>query len=426
MIIEINLTKTVSLQRGTVFNKQMKKIHTIILLILPIIANCQYRFSFKMANINSSAYFEKTDNTFYYDNDPNTLSDNDYAYRINAQNTMDWPQSEGTSFLTDIGRRFAMELGIEKKINDQFSISSGFEVGARYFSVDQIYNYSGGQSVLDLPLVYRSYRNFSVTFNVAYNQRIKGGLSLKPSLGFSINMPESYSQKNYIDTYESRAFSPIYFMLTFGAELNYTFKKGNEIAISAIYSQGFTNVIKDYVGDQRRTKDTVGIENGKWLIIDNYYSNKVSVASNGTNFSLGIKYYFLPFGKEVKQRKNTTINPETMDFSKRLLNKTTDVLVDTNYVKLCVWDDQRIDGDSIAIEYKDSIIFNNVRLDATKKCIWIKVERNQPNYLIVHALNEGRVKPNTVSLVVYGREKEIPISIKTDLSKSGNINIRVE
>jgi hypothetical protein len=379
-----------------------------------------------MANINSSAYFESNDKTFYYDNNPNTLSDNDYAYRIKAQNTMDWPEAASFSFLTDIGRRFAMELGIEKKINNQFSISSGFEVGARYFSINQIYNYSGGQSVLDLPLVNRSYRNFSIPFNVAYNQRIKGGLSLKPSLGFSINMPESFSQKQFNDTYESMAYSPIYFMLTFGAELNYTFKKGNGIAISAIYSQGFTNVIKDYVGDQRRTKDTVGFENGNYVIIDNYYKNKVSLASNGTNFSLGIKYYFLPFGKEVQERKNKSINIVAVDFSKRLLNKTTDVLVDTNYVKVCVWDDQRIDGDSIAIEYKDSIIFNNVRLDATKKCIWIKVEKNQPNYLIVHALNEGRVKPNTVSLVVYGREKEIPISIKTDLSKSGNVNIRFE
>jgi uncharacterized protein involved in propanediol utilization len=88
-----------------------------------------------------------------------------------------------------------------------------------------------------------------------------------------------------------------------------------------------------------------------------------------------------------------------------------------------MWDDQRIDGDSVAIEYKDSIIYNNVRLDATKKCIWIKVEKGQPNYLIVHALNEGRVKPNTVRLSILNKEQEMPVLIKTDLTKSGILNI---
>lgn len=406
----------------------MKKSYLILLLAFsPLMVKCQYRFSFKIANINSSAYFESNNQNFYLDNDPITRTEYHSAYKIKSENTMDWPDGVGTSFLTDIGRKFAMELGLEKQINKRISITAGLEVGARYFSVHQLYYLNGVYDNFEMPLVNRSFRNFSMPFGISYNQRLFNRFSIKPNAGFSINMPESFSQKQMNDEYVVVAYSPIYFMLSIGTEINYTLKNGNGIALTAIYSHGFSNIIKDYVGDQRSIKDSIkDTPDGPYYRIDHYYQNKVTVASNGSNFSLGIKYYFLPFGKSVVEKNKKTHIPSALDFNNRIINKASEIKVDTNYVKLCLWDDQRIDGDSVSLEYKDSIIFSNVRLDANKKCIWIKVEKNQPNYLIVHALNEGRVKPNTVSLVIYSRNNEFPISVKTDLIKSGNINIKFE
>ena len=402
----------------------MKKT-VFLLLFIPVVANSQYRFAFKVANINSSAYFESNNSNNYLDDDPVTRGDYWYSYRTKAENSLDWPEAASTSFLTDIGRRYSMELTIEKKLKNNFYIATGFEVGGRFFSVENklnsaFYNTSGSNFS---PLIYRSYRNFSIPFSAAYQLKINNRVSVRPNAGFSFNMPESFTQEVFPRSYFVASFSPIYFMLTIGTEINYTFKKGNAVALSAIYSQGFTNIIKDYLTDQRTIKDSFwDVGDSAYQRLDKTWENKVVVASNGTNFSLGIKYYFLPFGS-TKTKIDNKIDFTKIDFSKRVLNKPTEIMVDTNYIKLCMWDDQRIDGDSVAIEYKDSIIYNNIRLDATKKCIWIKVEKEQPNYLIVHALNEGRVKPNTVRLSIQSKEQEMPVLIKTDLTKSGILNI---
>jgi hypothetical protein len=398
----------------------MKKLFFLFIFI-PIFANSQYRFAFKLANIYSSAYFENNNSNYYLDEDPKTSSDfyspHNYAFRTKNENSLDWPDAASTSFLTDIGRRYSMELTIEKKLKNNFYLATGFEVGGRFFSVEKI-GVEPGYNDSWSPLIYRSYRNFSVPFSAAYNLKINQRFSLKPNIGFSINMPESFTQETFPRAYFVTEFSPIYFMLTIGTEINYTLKKGNAIALTANYSQGFTNIIKDYLTDRRWIKDSVwDNQNGVFIRTDKSYDNKVIVASNGTNFSLGIKYYFLPFGSNKPKIDNK------IDFSKRFLNKPLEIMVDTNYIKLCMWDDQRIDGDSVAIEYKDSIIYNNIKLNATKKCIWIKVEKGQPNYLMVHALNEGRVKPNTVRLSIQSKELEIPILIKTDLTKSGILNL---
>jgi len=407
----------------------MKKI-LFLFIIIPLVAKSQYRFAFKIANIYSSAYFESNNSSSYLDDDPITRGDNWQGYRTKMQNTLDWPDAASTSFLTDIGRRYSLELSIERKINKNLYLSTGFEVGGRFFSVESKYFYQIGDNKDNYkPMIYRSYRNFSIPVSAAYNLKLNKRFSVKPNAGFSINMPESFTQVIFPGIYFVKAFSPIYLMLTIGAEINYNFKKGNAIALTAIYSQGFTNIINDYLPDRRAINDSiwdvsVGGDSVK-VRIDKSYDNKVVVASNGSNFSVGIKYYFLPFGSNAN-KLNNKIDFSKVDFTTRQLNSTIDMKLDTNYIKVCVWDDQRIDGDSVTVEYKDSLILNNVRLEKTPQCAWIKIEPNQSNYLLIHALNEGRIKPNTIKLMVYNKNKTIEQTIKTDLQKSGIINFILE
>lgn len=404
----------------------MKNLFTLVLLI-PFIAQSQYRFAFKIANIYSSAYFESNNNNYFLDDDPATRGDNWQGYRLKMQNTLDWPEAASTSFLTDIGRRYSLELTIERKMNKNFYLSTGFEVGGRFFSVETKYfNQINDNNETYKPMIYRSFRNFSIPVSAAYNLNLNKRFSIKPNAGFSINMPESFTQETWPGIYFVKAFSPIYLMLTLGTEINYNFKKGNGIALTATYSQGFTNIINDYLPDTRSIKDSVwNPQNGTYERTDKFYNNKVKIASNGSNFSIGIKYYFLPFGTNTN-KLNNKIDFKKIDFSSRQLNNTIDMKLDTNYIKVCVWDDQRIDGDSVTIEYKDSLILNNIRLEKTPQCTWIKVAPHQSNYLLIHALNEGRIKPNTVKLVVYNKDKTIEQTIKTDLQKSGIINFVLE
>jgi len=405
----------------------MKKIF-LLLILMPFASDGQYRIAFKIANINSTAHF-KGNTDEYKDDNPLTTPNSYKGFKIRDENTFDWPYAANDGFFNNIGRRFAIELSIERNLGHNLFLSTGFEIGARYFSVLEktFRNNSEINDETYTQIIGRNYRNFSVPLTLAYNLKLNNRFSIKPLTGFSVNMPESFNFDDPGRKYFIKGFSPIYFMVVLGSEINYTFKKGNAIAINATYSIGFQNIIKDQFTDQRELKSKV-YDIGQNTYYDYSYNFTTinSIYSNGTNLSLGIKYYFLPFGKGNNAKPNTKINTEKVNYNNRILNNSTTIKVDTNYVKFCAWDDQQIDGDSIAFEYKDSIIYNNIKLDGTKKCFWVKIEKNQPNYLVIHALNEGRVKPNSVKLAIYNKETEIPMLIKTDLTNSGLINLVFE
>ena len=95
--------------------------------------------------------------------------------------------------------------------------------------------------------------------------------------------------------------------------------------------------------------------------------------------------------------------------------------VKSNKLKVCFRDDQTIDGDSINIEFNKIILTENIRLVREFECVELNLSDNLDNIMVIHAVNEGRIPPNTYEILVMDGFSERKIELKSDLKSSASI-----
>lgn len=380
----------------------MSRFTIILILILSYkISHCQkYKIQFGLNNSYSYGYFYS--GSKLETGNPNIEISNFRTISIDNKSSLEWSNEfAGLGFFESLGRKYHINIGLEYFINKNTTVAIGYELGSRNFSVN------GDDRII----AFRNIRTHSIPIILSNYNRLYKEIYLKKNIGFSGNLPISKNQKGYpVNTYETKAFSPIYVLLNIGADIEYRFNNQNSVSFGISYNQGFTNIIKDRINYDVRFNDTQKLGLGS-----------SSVFSNGSHWLFGVKYArsFLP---EKKKTKVPLTSPK-VTYSKRAISTPTEYRVGSSLINICVVDEQTIDGDSVSIEYKDSIVMQDIRLSKSKHCIQLKVETNQPNYLIIHALNEGRIKPNTVTVIIDDGIETQKISIKTTLLTSGAINI---
>jgi hypothetical protein len=87
-----------------------------------------------------------------------------------------------------------------------------------------------------------------------------------------------------------------------------------------------------------------------------------------------------------------------------------------------VWDKGKIDGDRISLYLNGVDILDDYTVGKTKKEIVLHLVPGK-NYLVMHALNLGRIPPNTAALEISDGGKPNLIILNSDLKKSGAIEI---
>ncbi|MEO6305710.1 MAG: hypothetical protein ABIP51_21345 [Bacteroidia bacterium] len=90
-------------------------------------------------------------------------------------------------------------------------------------------------------------------------------------------------------------------------------------------------------------------------------------------------------------------------------------------VKLLVWDKNRIDGDIVSIYLNGQLIEENLVVSKEKKEIIIKLQAGS-NMVVMHAINLGRIPPNTAALSLNNNKHKL-ITLVSDLKKSGTLEI---
>ncbi len=120
--------------------------------------------------------------------------------------------------------------------------------------------------------------------------------------------------------------------------------------------------------------------------------------------------------------KNLEITEDISKLEKRknLVIKT--IEVESSNVKIDLYDNGEIDGDSISLFYNGKLLLSNKRLTDKSISLNLPIEPNQDaNELIMFAENLGSVAPNTALMVVTDGSNRYEIRITSDLEKSGVI-----
>ena len=110
---------------------------------------------------------------------------------------------------------------------------------------------------------------------------------------------------------------------------------------------------------------------------------------------------------KLEKRKNTVLKT---------------IEVDNRTVKVDLYDNGEVDGDSISLFYNDNLLLSNKRLTTKAISLTLNVENdNSINELTMYAENLGTIPPNTALMIITDGPNRYEVRITSDLEKSGVI-----
>jgi hypothetical protein len=295
----------------------------------------------------------------------------------------------------NFARKFTWGILAEAYLNEKHSFNLGFEVGARGYKLNS------ERSVSSLI----SYRNLSVPMYFSRYRWLGTYWTLKLNYGGHLNYSYSIPQSNkVVNIARSPEFYPT---LGGGLEMAYMGKEG-KLSFEVAYYHGWRNII-DHV----------------YIGVDNRFGERIT--ATGSHLRLSLKYNFKRLGKTRKKRDLAAITTPPIPGSTGLyVNrdlKTPEVVeVRSEKVSFCFLDDQTVDGDSIQVVWNDSLINHAIGLDKEPYCITLTLGPGS-NILIVHAINEGKIKPNTYEIRILDGEAIKPVRMKSDMENSAVLQI---
>ena len=175
----------------------------------------------------------------------------------------------------------------------------------------------------------------------------------------------------------------------------------------------------------------------RWLTVGNFLDDANTIRYKVYPNNGDCSYYFFDdfdvhqsdellkdtVNKAVKSGEGNIPKVKVKDSYQKLnrqINNTNDVIVDKDSFLLEVWDHREEDGDSISLFINGKWILQHKELTNKKQTVWVHVEPDGDNVLVLYAHNLGRVPPNTAALrPLIGEKREYILS--SNLKKSQSI-----
>ncbi len=114
--------------------------------------------------------------------------------------------------------------------------------------------------------------------------------------------------------------------------------------------------------------------------------------------------------------------PPPAEFQKRNLNVLKTIVVNNDNIRVDLYDNGEIDGDSISLVYNGRLILNSKKLSDKPIIVKLNVDtESDVNELVMFAENLGTIPPNTALMIVTDGNNRYEVRITSDLEKSGVI-----
>lgn len=98
--------------------------------------------------------------------------------------------------------------------------------------------------------------------------------------------------------------------------------------------------------------------------------------------------------------------------------------VSSSYLMINIWDDERVDGDTLSINFNGKWILKNHLLSKDKKTLLLSLKKNQENEIIFHAVNLGEEPPNTAAVQLeYDNGIKKEFNMRSDFDSNGIIKV---
>ncbi len=125
--------------------------------------------------------------------------------------------------------------------------------------------------------------------------------------------------------------------------------------------------------------------------------------------------------KPIIAAKPITPKPLPAGFEKRSNNILQTVNVENASVKIELYDNGDIDGDSVSLFYNGKVLLTHKKLTTQPITLDLPVNNDDVNELVMYADNLGTIPPNTALMIVTDGNKRYEVRVTSDLKKSGTI-----
>ncbi len=102
------------------------------------------------------------------------------------------------------------------------------------------------------------------------------------------------------------------------------------------------------------------------------------------------------------------------------------IKIDTTVFEIDLYDYKIQDGDIVSINFNGDWILENYSLEGAPTKIKVKMNLEGKNYLLLHAINEGRNPPNTMALSYNYKGEKQTITLSSNLAESEMIEIQYD
>ncbi len=122
---------------------------------------------------------------------------------------------------------------------------------------------------------------------------------------------------------------------------------------------------------------------------------------------------------KLKRKKNVAVLDK---YAKRDVLVKEEITVQSNKVRVEIWDNHTADGDIISLKLNDKWVLKRAKVTKKKKVIELKLEGPE-NLLTIYAENLGKIPPNTAALLIKHEGKSQEVILNSDMGTSEAIQI---
>ena len=98
--------------------------------------------------------------------------------------------------------------------------------------------------------------------------------------------------------------------------------------------------------------------------------------------------------------------------------------INSRYVLINIWDDEKVDGDTLSINFNGKWVLKDYHLINDPKTILLPLKKNEANEIIFHAENLGEIPPNTAAVrLEYDNGTKKEFNMRSDFSANGIIRL---
>ena len=316
----------------------------------------------------------------------------------------------------DVGANFAkfddrQDLNVRQKVGSVLDLTAG--LGVRYKERYGIFASSGG--VLD-----------------SYSFRLDSGEYSISSITWKVNL-SAFA----LIQIKKNAHSDIHIGVDVGTVFYGPDKEGETIGNYSILASAFgpkSNVISPEIG-LVKTLPRGAMHMGltySYILRDSATVNFAFTKDGITNYArgkgdyLGLRVRFIGDITPPNPPKLKLPQPpaEMKDFMARETRVGRTFSLKRRVVKLRLWDQAELDGDTISVFYNDHFILVDHALTRKKKVLKLYLH-NGTNTIMVCAKNEGTISPNTVACRIYvrGRQEDFIFSTSMDRNETLILNL---